>query len=173
MKFKHHNSGGIHHFMFIHDVVGYTGRMSSRQLELVGNEVDRQMFAASGFEFTLDGMIVRLRSGAMTLNVLRRFEFDRNTMTMSCIVEDENDTDGRYVFVKGSFEAVLAIANVSTVPDSFSQRTRDLAREGFYTLAVAYKTYSVGRRSDHVCHPSSSCLRIVIVVPNVTLFDLF
>lgn len=108
------------------------------------------MFAASGFELIMDESGVRIKNGNnLNLRILRRFEFDRSTMTMSCIVGDINDPDSRFVFMKGTFEAILSCSNVSSVPDNFMQRARDLSREGFYTLAVAYKTYSVSHLKSH------------------------
>lgn len=101
------------------------------------------MFAASGFELLVDGSDIRVKSDCIHIRILRRFEFDRSTMTMSCIVEDVNDSDARFVFVKGTFEAVSVRSNFSAVPENFMQRARDLAREGFYTVAVAYRAYSV------------------------------
>eukprot|EP00921_Rhytidocystis_pertsovi_P009919 GHVQ01015886.1.p1 GENE.GHVQ01015886.1~~GHVQ01015886.1.p1 ORF type:complete len:1731 (-),score=163.47 GHVQ01015886.1:195-5387(-) len=109
-------------------------------MAIVGNEVDKQMFDASGFKLLSDCAKPTVRSHVSgdTYVILRRLEFDRASMTMSVIVEDLQ-TKERWVFCKGSYEGVEGVAK--NVPALFGPTTKRLAEDGFYVLGIAFKRY--------------------------------
>lgn len=73
------------------------------------------------------------------MDVVKRFEFDHTRMTMSVLVRDPK---GNYfVYVKGSFEAVAALCDQSTVPNSYIEDGKKLALDGIYVLGVGYKPF--------------------------------
>lgn len=105
----------------------------------VGNEVDMRMFAASGFTLRLaNGGWFTVSKNEVEFKILRRFQFDRSSMTMSCVVEDQ--TRARFVFVKGTTESVIARCNIKG--DEYIEVAKEMEMHGFYTLCLAYKTYA-------------------------------
>jgi len=122
-------------------------------VKLVGVEVDRQMFKASGYDI-IDLSAKPVVKESVTdkqLRVLRRFEFDRDRMTMSVIVEDHGPVMGkRMVYTKGSYEAMKRLCDASSVPEDFDDRTKALAGAGHYVLALAKKVYEGPEDVDEV-----------------------
>eukprot|EP00922_Rhytidocystis_sp_ex-Travisia-forbesii_P053637 GHVS01079607.1.p1 GENE.GHVS01079607.1~~GHVS01079607.1.p1 ORF type:complete len:1225 (+),score=178.47 GHVS01079607.1:90-3677(+) len=122
---------------------------ATEEFEIVGNEVDKQMFVSSAFRIDIgqasSPVVKHLHSGR-ELKILRRFEFDRSTMTMSVVVEEVTSSHSglpprRFVFCKGSYEGVAHVANGRPLPDDFEETTTGLAKNGFYVLGMAFKMY--------------------------------
>eukprot|EP00382_Lankesteria_abbotti_P001187 CAMPEP_0113844336 /NCGR_PEP_ID=MMETSP0372-20130328/187_1 /TAXON_ID=340204 /ORGANISM="Lankesteria abbotti" /LENGTH=810 /DNA_ID=CAMNT_0000813341 /DNA_START=294 /DNA_END=2727 /DNA_ORIENTATION=+ /assembly_acc=CAM_ASM_000359 len=121
------------------DIIAYR----DGHVKLVGNEVDRQIFRASNYQFedlsASQPLIVDSTTNA-TYRVLRRFEFDRSRMTMSVVVEDI-ETHKRFVYTKGSYESLKVYADPATVPHDYDRRTNWLATAGYYVLGLGCKEY--------------------------------
>ncbi|KAK3281417.1 hypothetical protein CYMTET_10791 [Cymbomonas tetramitiformis] len=114
--------------------------LSSFEGRLMGSQVEENMFAATGWEPRLAAEGAQLEfvspSGKEVLQVVRRFEFDYVSQTMSVVVKD---TTGRLqVFCKGSFEAISRICRPDSVPLNYDVQARNLAADGCYVLAVAH-----------------------------------
>ncbi|KAJ2907427.1 hypothetical protein GGI21_003898 [Coemansia aciculifera] len=88
----------------------------------------------------LDAIVTASESAEKgTLHVIRRFEFVHARASMSVAVLDE--AAGKiHVFVKGSFERIKSISQAGSVPDNYDAMCANLAREGCYVLAMAYKS---------------------------------
>lgn len=98
------------------------------------------MFEACGWTLIQRGgepPLVEAPSGGVRLDVMKRFEFDHTRMTMSVLVMGP---DGQYyVFIKGSFEAIAALSDPATVPESYIETGRNFSLDGCYVLGVGYK----------------------------------
>lgn len=104
--------------------------------------MDFRLFEASGLDLIQDRNDFIVTDGKLKLRILRRFAFDHSSMTMSCIVEDLADCGGaRFVFVKGTFEALRLRSKPHSVPEDFMQRATSIARQGLYVLAMGFKAY--------------------------------
>ena len=121
--------------------------------QLMGNEVEVKMFGATGWRIqpvsaTNDGIATGGRSagisrvvgghGSGSLDILRRFEFSHDRMTMSVIARDpfENAT---YVFCKGAYERVGQLCEPSTLPMDYTTIAEMHARQGNYVLALGMR----------------------------------
>eukprot|EP00917_Polyrhabdina_sp_WS-2016_P005168 GHVP01011723.1.p1 GENE.GHVP01011723.1~~GHVP01011723.1.p1 ORF type:complete len:1138 (+),score=180.72 GHVP01011723.1:31-3414(+) len=113
--------------------------VDSDEKQLIGNEVDKNMFLGTGFEFHPEKNMT-VRKDDMQLKTLRRFEFDRATMTSSVIVEEKN-TKERYIFTKGSPDRVKDICVQTAIPDGWNKEIDTLGRQGVYVLGVSWKKY--------------------------------
>lgn len=114
--------------------------------ELVGNEVEVNMFQATGWELIeTDGEAPKVRTadGKNTLTILKRFEFDHKRMTMSSIYQ--NSEGEVFVTCKGSAEAVAAVCTTDTMPEDYEQVSKQHAMEGCYVLSIS--TRSLGHIS--------------------------
>uniref|UniRef100_A0A0G4HJG7 P-type ATPase A domain-containing protein n=1 Tax=Chromera velia CCMP2878 TaxID=1169474 RepID=A0A0G4HJG7_9ALVE len=128
---------------------------------LVGNEVEREMFASTG------GKLLPCREGggegvaevslpnSTTLTVLRRWDFDHARMTMSVAVfvpsggQSETQQQSRKgkleVYCKGSYEAVTAACVPESIPEGAKESFRHFALRGCYVLALASRTDGITR----------------------------
>ena len=109
----------------------------SSQGKLLGNEVDRKMFEASGAIMTkVEGTCVFItNANGNELKVLKRYEFDHHRMTQSVIVKTY---DSKFlVIVKGSAESIEACCE--SVPKDFQIRVRQSAHDGIYQISIAQK----------------------------------
>lgn len=110
---------------------------------LVGNEVEVQMFLATGWKLIEkegSAPVVQARSDlSMTsLELVKRFEFDHHRMSMSVVVR--HCATGRYyVFCKGSYERMQSLSDPSSVPSEYKHVADQHAKEGCYVLGVAYR----------------------------------
>ncbi|KAF8820210.1 haloacid dehalogenase family hydrolase domain-containing protein [Cardiosporidium cionae] len=103
---------------------------------LAGNEVDIAMYESSGFTFeSIHDDVSVIKKDNSIFSILKRFEFNRDLMLMSVIVESNNGQ--RSVFTKGSYEKVAERCKPETVPTNFAQRTSELAMQGYYVLGIA------------------------------------
>ena len=113
--------------------------------DLIGPAVDRMAFSAIPSSSLLNEHSIRL--GDLSIQYLKRFEFDHHTMTQSVIIQK---WDGeKVVFVKGSPEAISKICTSSSLPNDFAEHARYAARNG----------YVCENRSCYTC--SVICLTLV------------
>ena len=106
---------------------------------IIGNPVDRAMFAASKAKLLdVDGVsaIVKDKRGKM-LQVVRRFDFDHNTMTQSVIIRLPNGS--LKAIVKGSGESISKRCLSDTMPASFDAKLDMEAKSGIYQIAIGWK----------------------------------
>lgn len=111
--------------------------------ELVGNQVEVKMFSATGWKLIeqegQSPIVADPVDESRRLQVVKRFEFDHATMTMSVVMRDLK-TNALYVFCKGSYEKMEQLSNFGTLPSDYAQNADKLAREGCYVLGVTYRT---------------------------------
>ena len=103
----------------------------------IGTFIDEVMFKASGATMvsaTELPMIIQTRNRGK-LKVLKRFEFDHNTMTQSVIVQDESGNV--FTYVKGSAESIKRICSPESLPSKYTSMAEDASREGIYQIALA------------------------------------
>ena len=107
--------------------------------DLIGPAVDRMAFSAIPTSSLLNEHSIRL--GDLSIQYLKRFEFDHHTMTQSVIIQK---WDGeKVVFVKGSPEAISKICTSSSLPNDFAEHARYAARNGYVCEIRSCYTYSV------------------------------
>ena len=107
----------------------------SKKGDLIGNPVDQAMFRSSGAKLLeASGVSATILFKKQKYEVIRRLEFDHNTMTQSVVVMLPNGT--LTVFVKGSGESVSKICDSSTIPESFYDKLCAYSRSGVYQIAV-------------------------------------
>lgn len=110
---------------------------------IIGNQVDRAMFAHVGAKFpecmktetnnSTNVEAIILWKG-QELQVVRRFDFDHVRMCQSVVVRMP---DGSVVgFVKGSPEHLKNICSQETLPDEYEKTQRQYASRGMYQIAV-------------------------------------
>ena len=105
---------------------------------LVGLAVEVEMFKAT--EWALEeraGELPAVRGASDRLVLLKRFDFDHTSMTMSVVVQTE---DGRaYAFCKGAPEKVGVKCTASSLPADYADVAAAHAFEGCYVLGLACK----------------------------------
>ena len=113
-------------------------KVSSNGL-LVGNQVDRNMFLATGTDLSqaTDGTVTVTMNDGSFVRVLKRFEFDHHRMTQSVIVKRGDGT--MCAFVKGSGESVEKLCLPHTIPAGFHNIVENSAKEGIYQISLAMK----------------------------------
>lgn len=75
---------------------------------------------------------------AERISILRRFDFDHTTMTMSVIIQRQTDHITQ-AFCKGAPEKVGALCTKQSLPANFERVCAEYALKGMYVLALAYK----------------------------------
>ncbi|ORX52830.1 HAD-like protein [Hesseltinella vesiculosa] len=115
--------------------------------ELVGNPVDLVMFQSTRAKLSVndDGYdVIHLPDLDDSLEIIHRFEFQHARASMSVAVRDRHGHV--HVFCKGSFEQIRRMvlgsnhnSPGSALPGDFDHVTANLAREGSYVLAMAYR----------------------------------
>lgn len=109
--------------------------------ELIGNPVDRTMFAASGGALgdrTSRSTRTILDCNGRTISIEKQFDFDHHRMTQSVICKLP---DGPLVaFVKGSGESLQQLCTSESLPLDFGSAIRDSAKSGTYQISLAKKT---------------------------------
>lgn len=107
--------------------------------KFVGNFVDIEMFRAtkSSLDSTTPSIVIPHSNGS-TLKILKRFEFIHSHAYMSVVCQDMN-TNKTYVFLKGSAEKIVELADC---PSGFLSAASKYSRDGCYIVAVAYKELS-------------------------------
>lgn len=104
--------------------------------DLIGPNVDREAFGAISSAMLLANGDVSL--GGVMIKSLKRFDFDHHSTTQSVIVEYGGE---KFVFVKGSPEAISSLCEPSSIPADFEAKARNAARNGMYQLAIARSVY--------------------------------
>lgn len=113
--------------------------------EMVGNEVETKMLAASEWQLWSDPKSPSKMktlvppaciSDAGPLTVVRQLEFDHGRMTSGVVIRQADGT--LRVFVKGSYEKVAALA--TGVPSDYAQTTEQHAADQFYVLGLSART---------------------------------
>jgi cation-transporting ATPase 13A3/4/5 len=112
--------------------------MSSKG-EIIGNAVDRNMFAQAKANILRDGSTIELEDKSV-VKILKRFEFDHHRMTQSVIVQHKNTT---YAIVKGSGESIKGLCTVQSIPASFDQNLEKCAKKGIYQISFAVKQMDI------------------------------
>lgn len=109
---------------------------------LMGNHVDEASFEFSGatLQITESGRTQIDLEGRM-YTVLKHFVFDCHRTTQSVIIED--DKGAKFIFVKGSAEAIEKICDPATIPSTYVQTVREASKAGIYQLAVASRPYDL------------------------------
>jgi magnesium-transporting ATPase (P-type) len=111
---------------------------TSADKTIIGNPVDRAMFAAShGTLSDVNGVTATIQTKKGTYQVLRRFDFDHNTMTQSVVVRLPSGE--LKAIVKGSGENVSKLCQKDSLPENFDTKLGGQARIGVYQIAVAWK----------------------------------
>jgi magnesium-transporting ATPase (P-type) len=113
--------------------------ISAKNGELIGNPVDRAMFASTNARLLhVAGTTATIESiDGSKYEILRRFEFDHNRMTQSVVVQLPGGVVR--VVVKGSGEQIRPLCGPDTVPNDYLNRLQAYSRRGIYQLAVATK----------------------------------
>eukprot|EP00934_Nitzschia_sp_Nitz4_P006580 Nitzschia sp. Nitz4//scaffold131_size63436//29849//34134//NITZ4_006274-RA/size63436-processed-gene-0.102-mRNA-1//1//CDS//3329535265//6570//frame0 len=111
----------------------------SKEGAILGNPVDRAMFAAAGAKMqkVTDSSFSITDGRGRQITVLRRFDFDHNTMTQSVVVRMHDGSLRAYV--KGSGENIVKRCTQESLPSTFQQKLRVSSRQGMYLIAVAAK----------------------------------
>jgi predicted P-type ATPase len=107
--------------------------------DIIGNPVDRTMFAASGAQMVSSaGTVDRIVDiNGSFVDVLKHFDFDHHRMSQSVIAKR---ADGSLVcFVKGSGESIQKLCLADTLPSDFSSVVRESAKAGTYQISMAMK----------------------------------
>ena len=114
---------------------------------MVGDPLDIQMFEAS--KWVLDeewkenskeeGRVFPPNyQGKYALSLLKRFDFNSNTMRMSSIVRDTKS--GKvFCFCKGSPEKIQSLCDISSLPADFESVLDWFTSEGLRVIALSYK----------------------------------
>jgi magnesium-transporting ATPase (P-type) len=106
---------------------------------VVGTQVDLAAFRSTGAALCFDnrGAIAVTFEGEL-YTLIQRFHFDNERKTQSVVVEDK---DGRrFVFVKGSPEAIASSCLHYTIPNNFRASMSAAERSAFYQLAIGFKS---------------------------------
>mmetsp|Transcript_3397 Transcript_3397/g.6381 ORF Transcript_3397/g.6381 Transcript_3397/m.6381 type:complete len:1061 (+) Transcript_3397:4305-7487(+) len=121
-------------------------KLSSKGL-LVGNNVDHNMFVATGTDLSQssDGSVSLTLNDGTCVTVLKRFEFDHHRMTQSAIVQRSDGTV--CVFVKGSGESIERLCLRNTIPENFYNNLENAAKQGIYQISLAMKELNYDAKS--------------------------
>ncbi|CAK9023746.1 Polyamine-transporting ATPase 13A2 [Durusdinium trenchii] len=109
---------------------------SGTEAGVVGNAVEVNMFKASRWTLTSQ---TRVESASDQIDILKRFDFSHNTMTMSAVVQ-HSPSGEKGIYCKGSFEHVLRLCRPESIPEDFSQVASEHAYSGMYVLAIAARS---------------------------------
>lgn len=106
--------------------------------ELIGNPVDRTMFAASNAHLVSAGAVDRIVDGnGKFVDILKHFDFDHHRMTQSVVAKR---ADGTYVcYVKGSGESIQKLCDPSTLPLNYGTVVKESEKSGTYQISMAMK----------------------------------
>lgn len=106
--------------------------------ELIGNPVDKTMFAASRAHLVSAGAVDRIVDGnGKFVDILKHFDFDHHRMTQSVVAKR---ADGMFVcYVKGSGESIQKLCDPSTLPVNYESAVKESAKSGTYQISMAMK----------------------------------
>jgi len=114
--------------------------------ELVGNQVEVKMFGASKWRLDDSTAQVTVTDPAtgQKLSIVKRFEFDHHTMTMSVVVRDQSGEC--HIFCKGAPEKVGDLCTPASKPADFSSISSQHALQGCYVIGMS--TRKLGKMTD-------------------------
>ncbi|KAJ3272481.1 hypothetical protein HDV01_005551 [Terramyces sp. JEL0728] len=115
--------------------------ISKVQNRFVGNFVDVEMFKYTQASLDPNSNSTVIAKDGKEFKVLKRFEFVHAHAYMSSVAQDST-TGEKYIFLKGSFEKILALVDPKSVPGGFIEAAKEQALQGYYVLAIA------GRKLD-------------------------
>ncbi|KAF8819995.1 haloacid dehalogenase family hydrolase domain-containing protein [Cardiosporidium cionae] len=113
------------------------------EISYAGNEIDVAMFLSSGYTYETtkkNGIPCILNPEKEDIRLVKRFEFNRDMMMMTVIVEECASNEFTAI-CKGSYEKVAEKCKPESIPTDFEQRTSELAMQGYYVLGVAKKCF--------------------------------
>ena len=122
--------------------------LSLAQNQVVGNFVDQEMFKATNA--SIDSKInsfIHTEKRDTSFTILKRFEFSHAHAYMSAVCRD-NSSERAHVFIKGSYEKIMTMANPDSIPTDFELVAKQLASEGFYIIAIAGRELSQSELPD-------------------------
>lgn len=112
---------------------------------LVGNAVECAMVAAVGWKIFEDK--VTSPSGAETLPLAKKLDFDHKRMTSGIVVKSDTEF---IVYIKGSYEKIQSISKPEAVPADYGATTEKCAKDGYYVLGIATKTIPLSEEAKLV-----------------------
>jgi len=119
------------------------GLARSKDGTLIGNPVDKVMFAASGAVFEdVEGAFPKITDvNGNSIEVVKNYDFCNERMTQSVIVKKQ---DGLVVFVKGSGENIQKLCTSDSLPGDFDAALQSSAKQGVYQISMASKVLLPG-----------------------------
>uniref|UniRef100_H3HBW6 Cation-transporting ATPase n=1 Tax=Phytophthora ramorum TaxID=164328 RepID=H3HBW6_PHYRM len=125
--------------------------LTERSGKVEGYALEKDMFRATGYTLepeTSENTVMAGQFAALVASpigklfgVVARFPFDAARQRSSVVVEDL-DSGNRYVYAKGSPEAIHKVCTPNTLPSNYVARARSYAHQGFYVVALATKTFA-------------------------------
>lgn len=125
--------------------------LAERLGQLEGYALEKDMFRATGYSLepeTSENSMKRGQFAALVASpvgkrfgLVARFPFDATRQRSSVVVEDV-DSGNRYVYVKGSPDAIRNICASNTLPSNYMARARSYAHQGLYVVALATKVFN-------------------------------
>ncbi|KAL4123768.1 hypothetical protein PRIC2_009614 [Phytophthora ramorum] len=125
--------------------------LAERSGKVEGYALEKDMFRATGYTLepeTSENTVMAGQFAALVASpigklfgVVARFPFDAARQRSSVVVEDL-DSGNRYVYAKGSPEAIHKVCTPNTLPSNYVARARSYAHQGFYVVALATKTFA-------------------------------
>ncbi|EEY59884.1 P-type ATPase (P-ATPase) Superfamily [Phytophthora infestans T30-4] len=125
--------------------------LTERSGQIQGYALEKDMFRATGYALepeTSDNTVIPGQFAALVASpigklfgIVARFPFDAARQRSSVVVEDL-DSGNRYVYVKGSPEAIRKICTPNTLPSNYTARARSYAHQGLYVVALATKSFA-------------------------------
>ena len=126
----------------VHAALGTCHSVTRLGDQLVGSQVEVKMFEASGWHLDegQGGSQPKVRFGVnKELTIVRRFEFDHTSMTMSVIVRQGPPGSPLQIFCKGAPEKVHERCLAQTLPPNANAVASAAAIEGCYVLGLAQR----------------------------------
>ena len=142
----------MHNFATNHSLV------RSKAGQVLGDPLEEELldFASAEFSLTaqtgaqspevkdkpnniLKTMKITRNDATTALNVVEVFSFKAELQRMSVVVEDPEDPEFLYSFIKGAPEKIVTLCNKASLPTTIEKQITDLAKQGFRVLAFAYK----------------------------------
>ncbi|OIR56573.1 MAG: P-type ATPase, partial [Amphiamblys sp. WSBS2006] len=114
-----------------------------------GNELDLEMFNASGLKMAKEGNELSVKTEDGSLGFVRRLGFSTALRRSSVVVRA---AAGLFVYLKGSPDDIVEVFDASTVPDDYAEQLTQYTLAGNRVIACAFKRLDCGE--DEVEHLS-------------------
>ena len=72
-------------------------------------------------------------------NILRYIHFDSTRKLMSIIVNNNKESDKKFLYCKGAPEVLIKLCRKGTVPGDYNKKIESFAKQGLRLLAMGYK----------------------------------